>query len=229
MEVKPEQIEKLRKIDAGWPVAIASVVKHVPDCVALICYGSRVYGYAKPKSDYDILAVTHNPWPWTDQWDANAQVVKETGAKVNLGVISRDGLKTGQLMSPFLHLVLRTGIVIGETGDIPVLPISRLGLENVLGNCRIELEEKDLYESMSMRCEQLLKAIRDTIALEQVLDNHHDPQALHKNLAAVSKKCAGNAPCLEKELRRRIEALETRLLDIPPNAGDRAVEAILYG
>ena len=58
-------------------VALAESLVKKEEIVALCAYGSRVAGYAKPDSDYDVIIVTRNPQEKKDVKDAKGAHEKE--------------------------------------------------------------------------------------------------------------------------------------------------------
>ncbi|WP_347488380.1 nucleotidyltransferase domain-containing protein [Desulfoscipio sp. XC116] len=222
-------ITKLINIDPLWPQVLASVHAAVPETKAIVCYGSRVGGCANDDSDYDIIIVTAQQWPWSKQIRLEQDLSQVVGKDVDARVISAKGLRDLRLMDPHVHFALATGIIVGESEIVDGhAPLALNGILNMLENVELELEDLDLYEGQDTRIEQLRKCVRDLIVIGQILKGNYSTRTYHERInETLGNVDADDEQRLLQIVRNMLRVIKGHVGHMPVNNSDRYLEVII--
>ena len=224
-------IMKLVNLDPLWPQVLESVRAAVPELKAVLCYGSRVGGCATDDSDYDVIVITAEQWPWSKQIKLEQDLSLQVGQAVDARVISVEGLRNLRLMDPYVHFALATGVIVGESEIVNGhAPLALTGIRNMLENVELELEDLDVYEEQDTKIEQLRKCVRDLIVIGQILEGNYSTRTYHEKINdTLGNNDSNDEPRLRQILRGMLVEIKGRVGRMATNDSDRYLEAIING
>jgi predicted nucleotidyltransferase len=228
--MKPAII-KLANLDPLWPRVLESIRAAVPELKAVLCYGSRVGGCATENSDFDVIVITAEQWPWSKQIKLEQNLSRRVGKNVDVRVISVEGLRNLRLMDPYVHFALATGVIVGDSEIIyGHVPLALAGIRNMLENVELELDDLDIYEEQDTRIEQLRKCVRDLIVIGQILEDDYSIQTYHEKVnRTLGNVASGNETQLKEIVRGILAEIRGRIGSMTANESDRYLEAIING
>ncbi|SFH04502.1 hypothetical protein SAMN05660649_03640 [Desulfotomaculum arcticum] len=224
-------IIKLANLDPLWPRVLESIRAAVPELKAVLCYGSRVGGCSTKNSDFDVMIITAEQWPWSKQIKLEQNLSRRVGKNVDARVISVEGLRNLRLMDPYVHFALATGVIVGESEIIYAhAPLALTGIRNMLENVELELDDLDIYEEQDTRIEQLRKCVRDLIVIGQILEDDYLIQTYHEKInKTLGNVAPGNETQLKEIVRSMLVKIRGRIGSMAANESDRYLEAIING
>jgi len=222
---------KLVNFDPLWLRVLESVRVAVPELTAVLCYGSRVGDCATEDSDYDVIVITAEQWPWSKQIRLEQDLSQRVGKNVDARVISIEGLRNLRFMDPYVHFALATGVIVGESKIVDGhAPLALTGIRNMLENVELELDDLDVYEEQDTKIEQLRKCVRDLIVIGQILEGNYSIRTYHEKInESLGNVDSDNETRLRQIVRSILEGIKDRVGRMPANDSDRYLEAIING
>jgi hypothetical protein len=159
-----------RDLPRDWERIIKSAGRnrHV---VAWLLYGSRAPNWPEPpvpESDYDILGVQDS-----GSRERRRDVRKANVPVVDFLLVSKRGFRSGQLLSPETHVMLRFGTTVGDWSwcDMSVR-LSWAGADDALEDAKALLEAATINapDNATSACRLALDAVRKCLTLRAALD-----------------------------------------------------------
>ena len=202
-----------------WRILVDAARAAIPQDLSLILYGSRVSGYARDDSDYDLLAVVSNKALLNSRKALADEIQGATGLPVDLNLGTLTGLKTRSLLDPYVQYTVATGVQV-PPGRIRLSPLSRQGIEDAL--ICVELDIDDIREADPAQVTQpmVLHVAKQLAVLSQALDSRYSAQAYGRMVWEGVRLPIQQAVCI---MVQRVEEIRQRLAQVSANPGDAAL------
>jgi predicted nucleotidyltransferase len=206
-----------------------------PELKAVVFFGSRAYGDADPRSDYDVLLIHPQSLDIFERARLAVEVGRRLKVPVEVTATSPRGVIFQARLHPWFHAWLEASVVIGDptvvNGNLP--PVAREGCLASLTSVEIELEEVQPWLNQPRRAKLLYRMLRQILITEAYAREHYNyaeyKRAVAKFLGpALMTKLRAARPRLRK---RELDELERRVVKrlrrakrlaeaMPPNESD---------
>lgn len=201
-----------------WELIINAIKAQAPGAYAFILFGSRITGNYNEKSDYDLIAVSARDYTIKEQIQLEKLIHKDLKINVHLTLLSSKTLKAGMRMSPYIQMALKSGVIVGEIGEIE--PLSKLGVLNEIDNIRLEIDDKEAGKT------GLLRALRSANFLLYLLSGKPDLRELY-NFLTLSKRYS--TVKIRSSLQTLLNSLEIIAEQTSKNQSDYELEERIRG
>ena len=208
----------------NWQQIISIAHTKIPDIQAIICYGSRIINTARPDSDYDIIIIADGEWDMKKRLGLSRYLSEGSEFQINATIMNPGAFGKGMRMAPYLQIAWEMGIVNGDLASLgEIMPFSKLGAYNELGNIKIELD--DHFERQG-HLDWLRKALRMAWYLRHIVQ---DDLSLVQISAMKRKIKCWSSDKLVRALQDEITTLTTAIEQMKKNKSDVQLEASLNG